>query len=154
MTQHHIVIGEFDEQRLRRLLKSSRRLAIRDQIHLQELRSELERAVVLRSAEVPRDIITMHAHVLVLDLASGERSAYQLVYPAEADLDSNRISVLAPLGTALLGYGVGDKVQWMMPGGLRRLRIERVLQPQDGFVKRATLLRGDQSGNEFGPEAA
>jgi regulator of nucleoside diphosphate kinase len=96
---------------------------------LQELQGELERAVVLDPAEVPEDVIRMHSKVGVLDLVSGERSEYALVFPAEGNPAANRISVLAPLGTALLGYREGDEVEWMMPGGPRRLRVERVLQP-------------------------
>jgi regulator of nucleoside diphosphate kinase len=71
----------------------------------------------------------MHSEVRVLDLESGGLSDYTLVFPREADVSAKRISVLAPLGTALLGFRKGDTVEWMMPGGIRRLRIERVHQP-------------------------
>jgi len=74
----------------------------------------------------------MHSEVRVLDLESGERSDYALVFPREADVSAKRISVVAPLGTALLGFREGDTVEWMMPGGIRRLRIERVHQPAPG----------------------
>jgi regulator of nucleoside diphosphate kinase len=76
-------------------------------------------------------VVTLHALVHVLDLQSGERQEVVLVSPAEADVKERRISVLAPLGTALLGYREGDEVEWLMPGGLRRLRIERVVQASD-----------------------
>jgi regulator of nucleoside diphosphate kinase len=62
----------------------------------------------------------------VLDLVSGERHELTLVLPRESDAGTGRVSVLAPLGTALLGYRVGDEIEWLMPGGLRRLRIEEV----------------------------
>jgi regulator of nucleoside diphosphate kinase len=114
---------------LRSLLRGRGKSAFRDQAHLQELRSELEQAIVLDAAEVPADVITMDTRVEVLDLETGDRRHYELVFPADADISANRISVLAPLGTALLGYREGDEFEWLMPGGLRRLRIERVTQP-------------------------
>jgi regulator of nucleoside diphosphate kinase len=120
-----IVIPKSDAVRLRELL-AARARAEHDQDHLHELAAELERALIAEPGEAPEDVITMHARVQVLDLVSGERSDVELVFPFEADLSAGRISVLAPLGTALLGYREGDEVEWLMPGGLRRLRIERV----------------------------
>jgi regulator of nucleoside diphosphate kinase len=79
-------------------------------------------------------VITIHTRLQVLDLVSGERRELTLVLPHESDASAGRISVLAPLGTALLGYRAGDEVEWLMPGGLRRLRIEYVRPPAEGRV--------------------
>ena len=125
MRNRQLVVTRMDARRLRALL-ASRADASRDHEHLQELDLELERAQVLEHMDVPPDVVTMHTRVRVLDLTSGEKREFVLVYPAEADVAANRISVLAPLGTALLGYREGDEVTWRMPGGMRRLRIERV----------------------------
>ncbi|HVW67373.1 MAG TPA: nucleoside diphosphate kinase regulator [Steroidobacteraceae bacterium] len=135
MRDRPIVITESDAATLRRML-AVRAGSERDQEHLQELRLELERALVLAPEQVPADVITMRARVRVLDLISRERREFVLVYPAEADLSAGRVSVLAPLGTALLGYREGDEVEWVMPGGLRRLQVERVFQPAEP-VRRA-----------------
>jgi regulator of nucleoside diphosphate kinase len=124
----HIVITESDASRLRGLL-ATRMGAVRDHGHLEELAAELERALIAGSDEVPGDVITMHTRVRVLDLKSREHRELVLVFPLESDPAAGRISVLAPLGTALLGYREGDEVEWTMPGGLRRLRIEKVWQP-------------------------
>lgn len=129
MREHPIVVTEFDARRLRGLLGAHGEASLRDQEHLQELKSELERALVMDATDVPADVITMHTRVRVFDLSSGEHREYELVFPADADVSMHRISVLAPLGTALLGYREGDEVEWEMPGGLRRLRIESVTQP-------------------------
>jgi regulator of nucleoside diphosphate kinase len=133
-----IVVTESDAARLRDLLAAQAR-AERDHGHLQELAEELERAVTAEPGEAPEDVITMHTHVQVLDLMSGARRELMLVFPREADLSAGRISVLAPLGTALLGYREGDEVEWLMPGGLRRLRIERVRQPDPVVRPREAL---------------
>jgi regulator of nucleoside diphosphate kinase len=120
-----------------RSLLAARSATRYDQDHLQDLGVELDRALVLAPEEMPANAVTMHARVRVLDLQSGERQEVVLVSPAEADVKAGRISVLAPLGTALLGYREGDEVEWLMPGGLRRLRIERVVQASEGSVPRA-----------------
>jgi regulator of nucleoside diphosphate kinase len=120
-----IVITKSDAAKLRELL-AARARAEHDQGHLHELAAELERALIAEPGEAPEDVITMHARVQVLDLVSGKRRDLVLVFPREANLSAGRISVLAPLGTALLGYREGDEVEWLMPGGLRQLRIERV----------------------------
>jgi regulator of nucleoside diphosphate kinase len=129
MRERPIVVTESDVRRLRELLARQSETSIRDQAHLQQLQSELERALVLTWAETPADVVTMHSQVRVLDLESGDKSDYTLVFPPEADVPARRLSVLAPLGTALLGFREGDEIEWMMPGGMRRLCIERVHQP-------------------------
>jgi hypothetical protein len=98
---------------------------------LHDLAAELERAQVLKPNQVPAGVVTMHARVRIRNLTTGERQDLVLVSPAEADVGARLISVLAPLGTALLGYREGDEVEWLMPAGLHRLRIERVLQAAD-----------------------
>jgi regulator of nucleoside diphosphate kinase len=128
MRDRPIVMRESDARMIRGLLAARAKQSNRDQEHLEQLRTELERAVVLDSGQVPTDVITIQTRVRVLDRTSGKRHEFVLVFPADADVAANRISVLAPLGTALLGYREGDEVQWLMPGGLRRLRVERVCQ--------------------------
>jgi regulator of nucleoside diphosphate kinase len=126
MRDHPIVIAESTARMLRNLL-TYRAATRHDQEHLQELGVELDRALVLAPGEVPANVVTLRAAVHVLDLESGKRLELVLVSPAEADVKAGCISVLAPLGTALLGYREGDEVEWLMPGGRRRLRIERVV---------------------------
>src|SRR5665213_2809870 len=129
MRKRPIVVTESDEQKLRGLLSRQSEEQMRNQAHLLERHSELERALILPAQEVPADVITMHSQVRVLDLERRRRSDYTLVFPFESDVSARRISVLAPLGTALLGFREGDDVEWLMPGGMRLLRVERVRQP-------------------------
>jgi regulator of nucleoside diphosphate kinase len=126
MSDRQIVISEPDARLLRSLL-SARAAGRHDQEHLEELRIELERAQVLEPEQVASQVVTMHKRLRIQDLSSGKQQELTLVSPAEADVNARRISVLAPLGTALLGYREGDEVEWLMPGGVRRLRIESVL---------------------------
>jgi regulator of nucleoside diphosphate kinase len=140
-----IVITESDAARLRELL-AARARAERDQDHLHELAAELERALIAQPGEVPGDVVTMHTRVQFLDLVSGARRELTLVFPREADLSAGCISVLAPLGTALLGYREGDEVEWEMPGGLRRLRIEKVRQRSEEHVARPRAALSAMAG--------
>ncbi len=132
-----IVISEPDARLLRGLL-SSRSSASRDQEHLEELRSELERAQVLEPSKVSANVVTMNRRVRIVDLSSGHQQELTLVRPTEADVSARRISVLAPLGTALLGNREGDEVEWLMPGGIRRLRIDSV-QPESDELESSAV---------------
>ncbi len=135
MNGKNIVITESDYARLQRLIESSRRFRHRDAQHLDALEQELERATITRSGEIPYDLVTMNSRVRVEDLDSGHVLAYQIVFPRDADVAKNRISVLAPIGTALLGYGAGTTVEWQVPSGMRRLRILGVeYQPEAAGV--------------------
>lgn len=130
MTDRQIVISEPNARVLRSLL-GSRHVAAHDDEHLDELRAELDRALILDPTQVSPTVVTLHAPIRVRDLSSGERHELTLVSPTEADVSIGRISVLAPVGTALLGYREGDIVERHMPGGLRRFLIESVLRAPD-----------------------
>jgi Transcription elongation factor len=96
---------------------------------LMGLRGELERAVVLPASEMPDDVVRIGSQVEVHDLTDGDTSRYTLCFPEHAEITSGRLSVFAPLGTALLGFAAGHEFTWDMPGGTRRLRILKVTPP-------------------------
>ena len=130
-----IFVTEADYQHLRRLI-DARLSAGADAEHLQELEQELDRAEVLGEGQlVPPDVITMGSQVRLLDLDSGEIREYRLVFPSNTRVE-NALSVLAPIGTAILGYRVGSVITWKVPRGLRRLRVLEVLfQPEAAAVR-------------------
>lgn len=99
------------------------------QLNCDKLQDELDRADVLPSSDVPNDVVTMHARVLYQDESTGERRYVTLVYPDESDVRAGRISVLAPVGSALLGLSAGQAIDWEFPDGARRrLRVEEVVR--------------------------
>lgn len=140
MSTRLIHITEEDLRRLHHLLGAVGRQPGHDQDHRETLRQEIDRAVVLNAADLPEDVVTMRTRVRVRDLESGQLADYTVVYPWEADIQSNRISVLAPLGTALLGYREGDDIEWPIPKGLRRLRVERILRQPEAARRRDSPL--------------
>jgi regulator of nucleoside diphosphate kinase len=130
MSNETIYITDYDMERLRKLLQFEKILHP-DREDLQGLEAELSRAQVVASREIPQDVVMMNSKVRFIDLDTGEEMTYTLVFPEEANIDQNRISVLAPIGTALLGYRVGDTLEWEVPAGLRRLKVTEILyQPE------------------------
>lgn len=103
--------------------------------HLQGLESELNRSKTIAADKVPPDVITMHSTAHLLDLDTDEELVCTLVFPQEAHVQQNNISVLAPIGTAMLGYREGSVFEWPVPDGMRRLQVKRVLyQPEAAGV--------------------
>lgn len=126
-----IYITHYDLSRLEELLEKVHESSPRDSGHLAELEAEMLRAEVVESKEIPPDVITMNSKVRLRDLDTGQEMVYTLVFPASADATRNRISILAPVGTALIGYRVGDVIAWKVPSGVRKLKVEEVIyQPE------------------------
>jgi regulator of nucleoside diphosphate kinase len=102
----------------------------------EQLESELIRAVVVPREEIPKDVVTMNSRVIFENETTGERLEVQLVYPREADIDAGKISILVPVGTALLGLRVGQSIDWELPSGEKhRYRVVDVpYQPEAAGV--------------------
>src|SRR5437899_1439557 len=131
MNEKMIQVTQGDMEKLMALLGSRLKLRTRDQEHLEMLAQELDRAEIVRSSDIPADTVTMHSQVLVRDLDTGRESTYTLVFPPDADIAKGKISILAPIATALLGYREGDEIVWPTPGGRRRFSVVQVLyQPE------------------------
>lgn len=151
MRDYPIIVTDRDIIRLRGLLGGEARALHRDHGHLGQLESELERALVLAADEMPAGVVTIGSLVRVLDLDTGKRRVLTLVLPPEADVAEHRISVLAPIGAALLGLRAGDDVEWGMPGSGRRLHIEHVVQPNQLV---ATQRARSIPRHRYGPHGA
>lgn len=117
--QPPITISQLDLARLERLLEMP---AYRELESAQRLGDELVRAHILPSAQMPPDVVTMNSTVTCVEEISGHEHRITLVYPQDADAAAGRVSVLAPIGTALLGLSVGQSIDWTGPQG-RPLRV-------------------------------
>jgi regulator of nucleoside diphosphate kinase len=142
MSEKMIQVTQGDMEKLMALLASRLKSPTRDREHLEMLAQELDRAEIVRSRDIPADTVTMHSHVLVRDLDTGGESTYTLVFPSDADIAKGKISILAPIATALLGYREGDEIEWPTPGGRRRLNVIQVLYQPEAAGLRAGLFRG------------
>jgi regulator of nucleoside diphosphate kinase len=128
----NIYITKSDYERLTKLIEIAReREGDANREYLDTLEEELDRAELVQQKDIPADVITMRSTVRLKDLATSEEMIYQLVFPTEANYEEGRISVLAPIGTAMLGYRRGDVIEWQVPSGARRLSVEEVIyQPE------------------------
>lgn len=130
-TRPNIVISSVDAERLEALLANLPREAFPGRA---ELEGELSRAEIVVPADIPPTVVTMNSTVRFRVASSTEQFTLTLVYPRDMDSSSGKISILAPVGSALLGLSQGDEIEWPKPGGgILRVRIEEVLyQPERG----------------------
>ncbi len=117
-----IILSSRDVARLDQLLESP---ALRRAPSAMALAGEIARAEIRSPEQVPGDVVTMHSKVTCVDEISGEHHAVTLVYPRDADLLAGKVSVLAPVGSALLGLRTGQRIDWQGPGD-RKLRVRVV----------------------------
>lgn len=127
MNHSPIYITHDDNSKLRLLL--ARALNTNENRAFRSLREELDRALIIAPAAFPAGIVTMESRVEFEDLATSEIEEYTITFPDRANVDEKRLSILTPIGTALIGYREGDIVKWATPGGIRELKIRRVTAP-------------------------
>ena len=131
MAEREIYITKFDMDRLVELIEGLRLSPKANQDHLDLLEKELYRAVLVEPEDIPHDVITMNSRVSITDTESGEQMVYTLVFPSKANIADNKLSIMAPLGMALLGYRKGDIVKWTVPSGVKKLRVDDIIyQPE------------------------
>jgi len=135
MIARTIYITDDDFARLTNLVGNTKASVDSDALQKRDLRSELNRAVRVPKDRIPPDVITMNSKVVLRDLQTGENFECTVVFPGQADVNKGRISILAPIGTALIGYRKGDTIEWNMPGGTARLKVEEILyQPEAASI--------------------
>jgi len=131
MSKKLIYITDSDMKRLKELVKVAREFDKEDERYLKELEDELDTGKIVKSKDIPNDVITMNSKVRLRDVDTQKEMVYWLVFPDDADPDQDKISILAPIGTALLGYKVGDIIEWKVPAGIVKLKVEEILyQPE------------------------
>jgi len=136
--ENDIVVTASDHAELTSVIAVTGNASHRVKWELRLLENELKRARIVAPEELPPDVITINSRAELLDLETGEHMEFTLVLPADANIKDGKISVLAPLGTAMLGYCVGDEFVWHVPHGLRRLKVIKLhFQPEANLKKAA-----------------
>jgi len=129
--QNNIQITESDYVRLCGLVNSERNLKTEELKNLSFLGAEIKRAERVSAEQIAPDFVTMNTQMEIVDLDTGKPMVVKLVYPKDADFRIGNISVLSPLGAALLGYQAGSVISFEVPKGIKRMEIRRVLyQPE------------------------
>jgi len=127
----NITLSALDCARLRDLLITARQFGSTQSAILDTLEGELNRATILPSEEIPPYVVTMNTCVRLVDTATGETMTYTLVFPSDEDLQQGKLSILSDLGVAIIGFSVGNTVEWQFPEGLRSIRIDMIyFQPE------------------------
>lgn len=120
-----LVISRADYQRLLPLVENQHSATA------EALLCELERADIVASNQFPHDAVCMGSKVTFVDLDTGEQTAISLVFPAEANVDQFKISILSPVGSAVIGLRIGGRIDWPLPQGkVRRIEVTEVSQPE------------------------
>jgi regulator of nucleoside diphosphate kinase len=124
-----IYITQSDKDKLLKIIIKAQHENLDDYEKLKNLETEVKRAAVTNISELPGNVITMHTKALLL--IDDIEEEVTLVYPNEADILESKISVLSPIGTAILGYSEGDIIEWQVPKGTVQLEIKKVtFQPE------------------------
>jgi len=108
---------------LKEYLRTNNKLS---EFNKKRLSEELKYANVVVRKEVPEEAVDLDTWVKITDMESKQELEFSLVHPTKAKVSKNKLSVLSPIGVALLGYNVGDQVEWEMPEGLKMYKIEEV----------------------------
>ncbi len=126
-----IYMTSYDKDRLRTLLDRVKDEKKHLRADLSDLEAELARAKMVKPESVPGDVITMNSQVRLLDRDTGEELMYTLVFPEEANIGQGKISIFAPVGTAMLGHRVGDTFEWDVPDGVATFEVKAIVyQPE------------------------
>jgi regulator of nucleoside diphosphate kinase len=138
MKKRTIIMTAADHEELTCAIAATGKLSERGRSETNALEAEIARAQIVDASDLLPNVITMNSRAELLDLDTGERMEFTLVFPIDADIEAGKISILAPLGTAMLGYRVGDEFEWAVPYGLRRLKVTHVhFQPEAALAMAA-----------------
>lgn len=148
MSNQGIYITKANLKELKALIAGVQGSAFKTQSNLDKLEKELNRAKVVTPGRLSRDVVTMNSQVRVLDIASNSEAVYTIVFPAQARIEDGKISILAPLATALLGYRVGDVVEWEVPSGVKHFKIQEILYQPEAAAAGAETVSGGRRSND------
>jgi regulator of nucleoside diphosphate kinase len=127
MQDRTICITRFDLDRFEDLLAAAREFSYRDRGDIEDLEAELQEGKLVDSKNVPPTVVTMNSHVGLVDIDENKPMVFTLTFPRDADIERGTLSILSPVGTAIPGHSEGDVIEWQVPAGHRRFRIEKVL---------------------------
>ncbi|HLN52075.1 MAG TPA: nucleoside diphosphate kinase regulator [Lentimicrobium sp.] len=128
---NEIVISSIDAARIQSYIEQARNGGGKVGENLVPLMNELSRAKKVAPENMPPDVVTMNSIVSLLNVKNNKVVQFQIVYPPQSDIAKQKISIFAPVGTALLGYRKGDQVEWDTPAGKTQFKIlDIIFQPE------------------------
>ena len=126
-----IILNRLDYARIKKCISVAQEFRSISEKEAGELLNELNSAEIVDPEAVPSNVVTMNSIVKISFLNNDKQVQFQIVYPDEAHLKANKISIFSPIATALIGYQKGDEIEWIVPAGLTRIRIDEIIyQPE------------------------
>jgi len=128
---NEILISSTDAARIMSCIEKARSGGLNAPVNLVPLMNELNRAKLVNPEKMPGDVVTMNSKVTLHNSKTNKEMQIQIVYPQDADISKSKISIFAPVGTALIGYRKGDKVLWNTPSGSVEMTILDIVNEKD-----------------------
>jgi regulator of nucleoside diphosphate kinase len=126
-----IILNQLDHTRIKNAIHEARQYKSIHASDAENLLKELAAAEIVEPKNVPENVVTMNSIVKISFLNSGKQLEFQIVYPAKANIKEKKISIFSPIATALLGYRVSDEIEWLVPAGPTKIRIDEIVyQPE------------------------
>lgn len=126
-----LILSKLDQSRI---LDSIKKALLEHRLNATEAESllkEINSAKIVEPRDIPNDVVTMNSVVRIKFLDSGKDIKFQIVYPEDADIKNNKISILSPVATALIGYRINETIEWIVPSGMTKILIEEIIyQPE------------------------
>jgi regulator of nucleoside diphosphate kinase len=126
-----ILLNRLDYLRIQKHINDAKQTKSINAAEADKLINELNSAKVVEPAEIPKDVVTMNSVVKITFINNNKQLKFAIVYPDQANIKENKISIFSPIATALIGYRVGDLIEWIVPAGVTKIRIDEILyQPE------------------------
>jgi regulator of nucleoside diphosphate kinase len=127
----NIIINRLDYARIKKCISDAKQFKSISNEEAEKLINELDSAEIVEPEAIPSNVVTMNSIVKLSFLNNNKQVQFQIVYPAQANIKENKISIFSPIATALIGYKVADEIEWIVPAGLTIIRIDEIIyQPE------------------------
>lgn len=126
-----LIINRLDYARIKKCINDAKQFKSISDSEAEKLMNELDSAKIVEPESVPSNVVTMNSIVKLSFLNNNKQVQFQIVYPSQANIKENKISIFSPIATALIGYRVKDEIEWIVPAGLTKIRIDEIIyQPE------------------------
>ena len=125
------IVNRLDYARIKKCINDAKQFKSITSIEADNLLKELDSAKIMEPESIPSNVVTMNSIAKITFLSNDKQVQFQIVYPDKANLKENKISIFSPIATSLIGYKVNDEIEWIVPGGLTKIRIDEIIyQPE------------------------
>ena len=128
-----IILNKLDYLRIQKCIDDAKDVKSINAREAESLMNELNSAKIVEPEEIPSNVVTMNSIVKISFLNTKKHVQFQIVYPKQADLKKNKISIFSPVATALIGYKVADEIDWIVPAGITKIRIDEIIYQPEAF---------------------